>query len=294
MINIEILEKITLDCVVNNPDKLFVLGENSFELSSLLFYTNTLDFSIYENSSESYRKSIIEKIILIKIKSKKYNSIVLCDKGYCKNCPPSLMKFINDLIRYNFDFDNSTGKKWFKIPSFNEITTAEYLNLSTNNDLLIPQNNSFFRPEYLENGLYTSFDLLKTESKIAFTSNKNFEVGQNLILQFINQKKYILCRVVLSYNSNLINDEDWSLLEGYTDDFVKSVNRNDYYQIHIRFISELDEFGNMIFREDLFKNVEPVEEIRSTENKQVHGNISNQDIYNLLVEINQKLDKLLK
>lgn len=286
MINIEILEKITLDCVVNNPEKLFVVGDNFTE-------PNIINFSIYENNIESYRNSIIEKIILIKSKSNYYNSVVLCSKGYCKNSPPELVQFINDLMRYNFDFDNSLGTKWIKIPSHHEITNCDYFNLSNfNSNLIIPPNNSYFKSIFLENGLYTLYDLIKTDNKIAFTSKDNFQVGQNLIFQFSNQNNYILCRITCCYPADSLSSEVWSDFEGLNPNYRNSIDLTNFKQYHIRFIAELDHSGKMIFRNDIFKDSNPPEKNENITT--IPDNITNVDIYKLLLELSSKIDKLLK
>ena len=53
-------------------------------------------------------------------------------------------------------------KKWYKIPGHDEITSGVYVSLdNTNKDILQPVNNSYFKPEFLERGLNTTFDLIK-------------------------------------------------------------------------------------------------------------------------------------
>ena len=57
-------------------------------------------------------------------------------------------------MKFNFDYDNINRRKWFKIPSYNDTISAEYVNLSNDDGVIISNNNTFFRPEHLKNELY--------------------------------------------------------------------------------------------------------------------------------------------
>ena len=84
-------------------------------------------------------------------------------------------------MKDHFNFDNETGKKWHKIPGHDDITRGSYVSLDIKNeDILQPINNSYFRPEFLEKGINTTFDLIKTENKVAFTSSKKYNNNAHL------------------------------------------------------------------------------------------------------------------
>lgn len=286
MKKIEIHEgRLTNDWILKNPKKLFVLdiGDNRD-------IENVITFNI---NSNDLNNSFIKQIILIKGKSYQYESIVFHSLGYCKFFNSEL---INNLLKFNFDYDNLSGRKWFKIPSHSEIVSSEYLKLTNNADIINPINNSFFREDLIRKDLFTVFDLIKTENKISFTSRFPYDIGKNLILQFDGQKNYILCRVTCCYLVNQVSDSDWSSFEGYSNDFI--VNKDGYYQIHIRYISLLDENGCLIFRDDLFTDFSidsiPTLDLSNNDNLSIPENITNSDIYKLLLELSSKVDKLLK
>lgn len=344
---------VTPEEVKNNPNKLYVFEENTTKVGNtgplaIRNLPNAVGLRVRKGPGtksaafftdiefENNKKIITEDIINIKYLSFCYDSVVLTSVGYglgstlelrCSNT----WNFLVDVLKYNFDFDNTCGKKWQRFPSHYEIVSSDYLKTFLNDVVINPVNNSFFLPHLLQQNLFTTFDLVKTDNKISITTNQNFEIGKNLILQFQNQKRYIVCRVTLTYPANSIQKNTWSTFEGVTDEFSKSVDLTNYYQSHIKYICTLDESGNIEFRSDYFTSISPTEkekidrklgeieskieksketkveineDIKKTkkemvaktidvkkENTPVKKEVTNQDIYNLLLEINSKLDR---
>jgi hypothetical protein len=291
MMIIEFLESYpTKDYVESNPLKLFVFDSN-YNIDC----QNTFQFNFTGKDLHSFSDSVIQNIIFLKSKIFSYKYLVLSKVNYGSQIInlPDVYENFNKLMKLNFDYDNINRRKWFKIPSYNDTISSEYVNLSKNDNIIIPPSNTSFRTEYLIQDLYSTFDLVRTENKIAFTSKKDYTLDQNLIFQFNNQKRYLLCRVILAYTVSSVSDENWSLFEGLNTDLVNSFDKSEFKQFHIRFISEIDERGNMIFRNDIFNDSKPQVETETIEVKNGEE-ISNSDIYNLLLQINSKLDKLLK
>lgn len=284
---------LTFDLTKESPNKLFV-----FEESANLNTTNS--FGIKVDSFTDFKRSIIEQMIQLKLKSNSFESIVFSKYGYgnqkLKNDNSDAYNFLSELLISIFDFDNRSGSVYYRIPSHQKITTSEYVNFS-DNYIINPINNSFFNPNFLESGLFTTYDLIRTENKISFTTTKTYNIGQTLILQFSNTKKYIVCEVVDVISGDLLNDYYWSSIEGFDIEFSRSIDRTNYNQILIKYICQLDESGNMIFREQLFSNqkseiVDNQEEKK--EEKSPVQNITNEDIFNILVQINKNLENLNK
>lgn len=330
----------TIEDVKNNPDKLYIFEENIAKVGTSLQTScrnlpNTHGLRVRKGPGTktaafftdlefiNNKKSIIEDVVNIKYKSLCYKSIVFSSFGYgtgivLENRCSNTWNFLQNVLRFNFDFDNKTGKKWQKLPSHSDITQSEYIKTFSNDEIINPVNNSYFLPHLLKLNLLSTYDLVKNDYKVSFTSNKKYEVGQNLILQFQNQKKYLVCRVLLEYEANTIKKNIWSTFEGLTEEFSKDLNLDGFFQIHIKFLCTLDENGKMEFRNDFFQNqissedkqiiekkltqienesIQVVEKEKNqlikTKNNIVHmeKKVSNEEIYNLLLEINSKLDK---
>jgi hypothetical protein len=216
-------------------------------------------------------------------------------------------------LKDHFNFDNEKGKKWNKIPGHDEITRGVYVSLdNTNKDILQPVNNSYFKPEFLEKGLNTTFDLIKTENKVSFTSSKEYKNDDVIIFTF-SGKEHIVCRVICSYSMELtLKDYKWYSFEGFDNSFsiagpdsVLNSKQDGYkYQTHFQFICTLNDKGNMVFKNDIFSNeikreIKDNKELKNEENvKVVHikkenekMSVSNEEIFKVLKSIESKLEK---
>jgi hypothetical protein len=100
------------------------------------------------------------------------------------------------------------------------------------------------------------YDLVTKGKKLAFTYPINHNLGDIVIFSVKNSNKYLVCRVVDSYNYKDISSKMWSLFEGYESSYIDTLqlanNGQNLYQNHIDFICTLDEEGKMEFNQELF------------------------------------------
>jgi len=213
------------------------------------------------------KQKILEDILNIKYESiSKNKTIVLSKGGYgtglanLKEKAPLTFEYLNKLLMSYFNFDNERGVKFSKIPGHDEIING--LNIDLETEFIKPVNNSFFKSEFLESGLNTHFDLIKSGSKSAFTSLRKYDINNTLIIK--GNFHSLVCRVVDSIDVNTITKDMWYEFEGYNKNFEIDFNIK-LYQTHIEFICTLDQNGKMIFKDDLFG--EPVDLKKKHEEK---------------------------
>jgi|SaaInlV_100m_DNA_2_1039680.scaffolds.fasta_scaffold05350_2 hypothetical protein len=325
-----------VDYINNNPNKIFVFCDNNARIgkvgqSIIRDLSNSMGIrtkkgpsnksvSFYKDSEyEKNCKNILEDILDIKEESLKGSTIVFSDVGYggllssLNKKAPKTFKYLCQSLKDHFNFDNEKGKKWNKIPGHDEITRGVYVSLdNTNKDILQPVNNSYFKPEFLEKGLNTTFDLIKTENKVSFTSSKEYKNDDVIIFTF-SGKEHIVCRVICSYSMELtLKDYKWYSFEGFDNSFsiagpdpVLNSKQDGYkYQTHFQFICTLNDKGNMVFKNDIFSNeikreIKDNKELKNEENvKVVHikkenekMSVSNEEIFKVLKSIESKLEK---
>ena len=164
----------------------------------------------------------------------------------------------------------------------------------------------------MEKGLNTTFDLIKTENKVSFTSSKEYKNDDVIIFTF-SGKEHIVCRVICSYSMELtLKDYKWYSFEGFDNSFsiagpdpVLNSKQDGYkYQTHFQFICTLNDKGNMVFKNDIFSNeikreIKDNKELKNEENvKVVHikkenekMSVSNEEIFKVLKSIESKLEK---
>jgi hypothetical protein len=212
---------------------------------------------------EENKKSIIEDILNIKKKSIDLNkTLVFSSGGYgnglskmSKMCPKTY-EFLNDILKGNFGYDNKRGKLLNKIPGYNEIKKGKYIKLSKDNSsIFTSKNNSFYKKEYLENKLFSSYDLIISGKKIAFTHNIEIKLNPDdiIIFSFDNIVNYVVCRVSWSFNIDEMTKEQWSCYEGY-DESYQPIIPEKYIQTHFQYVCILDSNNNMILPGDIFNN----------------------------------------
>ena len=337
----------TIDDVKKNPNKLFIFGDNNARLGKggqaiIRDLPNVMGIrtkkgpsrksAAYYKDSEFKQNSenILEDILEIKKEAMDGMTIVLSEGGYgtglasLKNKAPKTFEYLCQQLRDHFNFNNETGKVWHKVPGHQEITTGTYFDFdgkAGEKFILKPTNNSFFKPEYLENNLNTNFDLIKNDKKVAFSSKLKFENGQILIFTFNGIKDYLVCRVIDSYDIELVmKDYQWHSFEGYDKSFSiagPETLTNYKYQTHFQFVCTLDPSGKMVFRDDAFtdkkkvsssehkptikeedlkqlENVHTIyvkEDNKKQDNKMSDNKVSNEELLEVLKRIESKLDK---
>jgi len=300
----------TLNDVRNNPNKIFVFGDNNArigkggqaiirDLPNVMGIRtkkgpSTKSAAYYKDSEfEQNSKNILEDILEIKKEAMDGMTIVFSNGGYgtglssLKNKAPKTFEYLCQQLKDHFNFNNETGKNWYKVPGYQEITSGTYISFDGDPDkkyfILKPTNNSYFKPEYLEDNLNTNFDLIKNGKKVAFSSNLKFESGQIIIFTFNGIKDYLVCSVIDSYDVELVRkDYQWYSFEGYDKSFSIAGPEtliNYKYQTHFQFICTLDTSGKMVFKDDIFTDKKKTsssehkptikeEELRSLDNVQ--------------------------
>lgn len=311
-----------LDYVQMNKDKLFVFSDNLMKIgrkgqSVIRNSENSVGLSTKKSSSkrssayyddndfEKNKDSIIFDILNIKYKALNENRILIfSSNGYGNGLAemniraPKTFNFLNEMLNYNFNYDNLSGKIINKIPGYDEIKKATYVNLTKDNkDIIIPLNNSFFSEEHLDSNMLNLYDLIISGKKISFTHNTNlvFSPDQIVIFKFDNTKNYVLCRISYQFSLNLINPEKWEKFEG----FKQATLPSEFKQTHFKYISILDSNNNMILPGDLFSNVQDEEikilesEIHKETSSDIISDVENLNYYLKENQIINKVDNYL-
>lgn len=260
-----------VESVKSDKDKIYVFGDNDARLGKggqavIRGLKNSMGIRTKKGPSrksaayykdeelELNKRKIQEDILNIKYRSISENkTIVLSNGGYgtglanLKEKSPKTFNYLNLMLKSHFGFDNERGVSFSKIPGHDEIINAKSIELKT--ETITPINNTLFKVENLEAGLYTNIDLIKSDKKIAITSTKKFNINDVLIVK--EDSVSLVCRVVDSYSIDLIDQEYWSEFEGYSKEFKIDFNLK-LYQTHINYICSLDKNGKMVFKDDLF------------------------------------------
>jgi hypothetical protein len=272
----------SIDFVKKQKNKIFVFGDNNLRLGKggqaiIRDLSNTKGIRTKKGPSDKpiafYTDSefdqnifnIREDILEIKKELMSGKKIVFSKNGYGtglaqleKVAPRTFFKFCQLLIGH-FGFDNISGSIRRRIPGYDEIMTGRYISLDNKqfeSNVLTPVNNSFFKKEYLSQDINTLYDLVKTGKKIAFTYPIGHNLGDILIFSVNTTKKYLVCRVVDSYDYREISADNWSLFEGFDTSYLQNLKLANedqlLYQNHFEFICTLDEEGKMEFNGELF------------------------------------------
>lgn len=272
----------SVDDVKKNVDKVFVFGDNNLRVGKggqaiIRNLTNTVGVRTKKGPSDrpiaffndsEYDQNVLnmrEDILNIKLKQIEGSRIVLSKNGYGtglaqmeKFAPKTFFKLCQLLLGH-FDFDNLNGSIKKRIPGYDEIVAGTYVSLDNkkfDSNVLAPINNSYFKKEYLEKNINTIFDLVKNQKKIAFTYPIHHNLGDIVIFSVNSSSKYLVCRVVDSYDYREVSHEMWSIFEGFDVCYIKNlklINEGQIlYQNHFEFICTLEEDGKMEFNSILF------------------------------------------
>ena len=221
---------------------------------------NVISIGDYNADLLQNKKTIIKD--MLKTKRAAFNkTLVLSSSKYglsLKESDPRTFEFLSESLKGHFNYDNSSGRKFIKIPGHLEITKGVTIYLD-NEEILQPEifNSLVKSSSEIQNDII----LLK---KIAFTNNTKYTPNSIIVLKFNSVPFGLVCRVIDSYLVSEIKEKDWSLFEGFNNSFIKSKSKNldktKYYQTHFNFICSLDESGKMIYEDTIFKNnvVEPI------------------------------------
>ena len=79
-----------------------------------------------------------------------------------------------------------------------------------------------FRQELLDKNIYTTFDAIKLGFRTATTRTQRFQSGTYIIFTKTGIAEKLLCLVIKSsYLVKNISNEEWSLLEGWDENYIK-------------------------------------------------------------------------
>jgi len=346
----------TLNDVKKQSDKIFVFGDNNARVGKggqaiIRDLSNSVGIrtkkgpskkpaAYYnDNEFESNKKNILEDILNVKRIAIEGNTIIFSSGGYgtglssLKEKAPKTFDYLNFLLREHFNFDNEKGELFNKYEGniwdwrdF-DISNSKWILFDSDDYILKPINNSFFNKNFLEKSIYTTFDLIKSENKIAFTSKSVYKNDEIIIFKFDDNNEYLVCRVIESYNlietPELMKDYKWCSFDGYDKSFnIPGPDMNNRYQTHFQFICILDDSGKMTTKKETFPRLNPekdkkkakligdpikdtqmfnrkkledillkesVEEIKGEVN-----NMSNDELTNAIKSINEKLDSVIE
>lgn len=272
MKEVEIFEGLwSINDIKSNSEKIFIFGDNDLRIGTgeqavIRNCSNTFgirtkkkpsnsDDSFYSDDDYDFNtQKILQDILQIKYLQISGKQIVFSNGGFGTGLAslksPKTFDFLGNCLRNFFQFDNESGRSWKYIPSFDQINFAKYLNIS-NESVILPVNNSHFRNDCLGKGIFNYFDLIKTENKVAFTSENKYEPGQILNLN-VYGSEYLVVKVCQSYNCDFISKDYWSMFEGLDNDFVKDREIYDLFQTQFEFICTLNQNGTMKFKENIF------------------------------------------
>ena len=270
-----------IDDIKSNKNKLYIFGDNNARVGKggqaiIRDLPNTLGIRtkkgpsnkpvafLSDNELDINIKNIREDILNIVYQMDKYSHVVLSSGGYgtglaqLERFAPKTFENLNKLLEGYFRFDNKSGIIKKVIPSHSEISTANYISLdgkSFESGVLSPVNNSYFKPEFLSVGLNTYFDLIKEGKKISFTYPISHNFGEIIIL--VTNNKYLICRIVDSYDYKLVDGDKWSVFEGFNNSFINEIDIDTtLYQNHIEYIGVLNSDGVIEFNDDLFNKLD--------------------------------------
>ena len=310
MRNVEIFNgNWTLSDIKSNPKKIFVFGDNNLRYGKggqaiIRDLSNTIGLrtkkapnnqlsSFYSDSDlEENKKNIIEDILTIKDLQLKGNIIVFSNGGYgtglskLKENAPKTFEYLCDCLKSFFNYDNETGNKYYKIPSNDDIVSGIYVNLNSK-DILQPESNSSFKEDFLFGDIYNTYDAIKLEKKISFTSLSLYKKDDILIFSHFGKKNYLVCKVTHE-SLPISNLEQWSNFEGFNSDFIKD-DINNYLQTTFEFICTLDDKGNMVFKSGVFGS----SEVKETTNIVGEQIVEEVDVNKRLDDMDKKLDFLM-
>ena len=310
---IEIVKKWAIEDVKKNYNNFFIYEDNHAKIggpNSIRELENTLALrtkrgpsnkpAAYLNDSDFLHncKVLREDILLIRSKLIEGKTVVFLESGYgqeskLEQYAPQTFDFLSKMLKRYFNFDNFTGKRWYKIPGYDEMNLGKYIDFSKNNlSIIQPINNSFFEKRLLENNLVTTYDLLKTQNKTSFLSTQEYKIDEILIFVFEISEEYLVCRVIDCYS---ISNIDLSLCyktEGYNKDF-KFVS-DGLFQIQLEYISTLDSNGNMIYKDEFFsnKNLPEGEKKIAGEKYTTNNDMKNDEVLEILKDLKNRIEKI--
>lgn len=311
---IEIVKDWTIEDVRKNYNKFFIYEDNHANVggpNAIRDLENTLPLRTkkgpssksagYLNDSDFTNNCRVlrENILLIRSKLVEGKTVVFLESGYgqeskLEQYAPQTFDFLSKMLKKYFNFDNFTGKRWYKIPGYDELTFGKYVDFSKNNTSIIqPINNSFFEKRLLESNLTTTYDLIKTQNKTSFLSTVQYKNEQILIFVFENSPEYLVCRVIDCYSISNMNLELLYKTEGYNRDF--KFLPDDLFQIQLEYISTLDSNGNMIYKDEFFSN----QSVSISGEKKIVGekyviddNMKNDEILEILKDLQIRIEKI--
>jgi hypothetical protein len=263
--------------VVKNKDKYFVFGDNDLRtgrggqaiirgLPNVVGIRtkkmpNVTNDSYYTDVEfEENKRKIHEDISNIKTLLLFGNTIVLSSGGYgtdrakLKEKAPKTFEYLCQLLKDNFHFNNENGKKYLKIPSYNEMMNAKEIPMNYCHGVLsrgqmVPGQ---FRKELLDLGIKTTFDAIKAGLRIASSRSEKINSGDIIKITSTRHKESLICKVTTdSYPVTSIPKEQWSLFEGWDESYFKlNPDILNKYQFQFEYLCEIVD-GKIKFKDNV-------------------------------------------
>lgn len=235
---------------------------------------NNRPVSFYSDSNyESNITKIDQDILSLKEKALSGKTIVFSDGGYGTGLSqlykyaPKTLEYLNQSLLLHFDFDNTTGKKVKTISGHDDIVNGKHVSLIKREGLVQGVNNILFRKELLNKGYYTIEKLIETGNKTSFTSVKKYNSGEVLKLSTFGSSNYIIVKVINSYKLKDVDEDKWSLFEGFEKGLLNSYDKKVFFNTHFKFESILTKDGKLIFKDGLFTKEESLDKDKSNDLK---------------------------
>jgi hypothetical protein len=264
----------TIDYVKSNPDKIFVYGDNDLRTGKggqaiIRDLKNTIgirtkkapnnnDSSFYNDSDLlNNKRLILEDILKIKRIILEGKTIVLSNGGYgtglskMKEKSPLTFDFLCNILKYNLGFNNENGKKWSRIPSHYEMSTA--INITIDDDY--KSEDSLTR-----NGISDAFESIINEYKVSIISTDTYTMGSMINITKENCDYSLMCMISTdSYPVSSMSKSDLCFFEACEPrEFIG-------YQTQIKFICKIDNTGVVGFGNSMVGN--KIEKINRISNK---------------------------
>ena len=274
MSRVEISEQpIIEEDVIKNISVFYVLSDNYLEhcfcnnIIRLRLHSNY--FEIKQNLSHDF-----VKIMVCLLQSTK----VVIDRQLIdsvKNIDTEIGTHLEFLFRYVLAIDPHSKRNWVKIPSYDEIQDSVKI---------YPQEISYNTLPFTQ-----ILDFISLGQKVAISVDNFYSPNTLIEITDDNLNYSVICRVVDCYKCEIITSSDWSILEMCSSEKFD----NDKYQIQFQFVCKILPSGELIFPKKF--NINKMNNSLKSKTREPikESAVTNEQIYELLKEINLKLDRLV-
>lgn len=296
MRKIEIWNDIDIPLIKSHPDLIFVVSDNFLKTTISKELENVLPLRVKKGPSSKvaayytdsdlifFQKILSQDLAKIKIQLLQGKTIILSKFGYGNtekigDFSKNLKAYLDDFLRDNLQFNNITGEKFVRVPSYSEISAAKecFFNSLASNSL--PESHLI--------------DLIIKQKKLGLTFTDPLEINTLIKLISTTSKDVIVCKIIDCYRCDIIQPSDWSVIE------CSDISKYDInmYQSAIEFVCSVNPNGNMKFNNSIFSvpnKPKPENVENKNQNQNMNEKITNEQLFDLLSNIEKKLDLILE